>query len=174
MACDDAALRELATRLGEALGARGLMVASAESCTGGWIGQAITAVSGSSAWYDRGFVTYSNAAKQEMLGVSAETLAVHGAVSEATVREMAQGALAASGADLAVAVSGVAGPTGGTPDKPVGLVCLAWALRGGALEARTLRFDGDREQVRRSSVEAALRGLLERVPEGPPARESMP
>lgn len=157
------ALEALAARLGEALLARGWLLAAAESCTGGWAAQAITAVPGSSAWFDRGFVTYSNAAKQELLGVSAATLATHGAVSEATVREMALGALAHSQAQAAFAISGIAGPTGGTPDKPVGTVCFAWALRSGAVETTTRRFDGDRRGIRAQSVAHALQGMLERI-----------
>lgn len=157
------ALEALAARLGEALVARGWWLAAAESCTGGWAAQAITAVPGSSAWFDRGFVTYSNAAKQELLGVSAETLATHGAVSEPTVREMALGALAHSQAQAAFAISGIAGPTGGTPDKPVGTVCFAWALRSGPVETTTCRFDGDRRSVRAQSVAHALQGMLERI-----------
>jgi nicotinamide-nucleotide amidase len=149
-----------ATDLGKALAARGWKVATAESCTGGLIAGAITDVSGSSGWFDRGFVTYSNEAKIEMLGVLAETLAKHGAVSEATAREMAAGALARSAADLAVAVTGVAGPTGGTPDKPVGMVCLAWARRDKPVDSVTQYFGGDRQQIRQRTVEAALDRLL--------------
>jgi nicotinamide-nucleotide amidase len=155
-----AAAEARATDLGEALAERGWKVATAESCTGGLIAGAITDVSGSSGWFDRGFVTYSNEAKIEMLGVRAETLAKHGAVSEATAREMAAGALARSAADLAVAVTGVAGPTGGTPDKPVGMVCLAWAKRDKPVDSVTRYFDGDRQQIRHKTVEAALDRLL--------------
>lgn len=152
---------QLATRLGDALFARDWRVTTAESCTGGWIAMSLTGIPGSSAWFERGFVTYSNEAKQDMLDVRADTLAVHGAVSEAVVREMAEGALANSRAQLAVAVSGIAGPGGDTPGKPLGTVWLAWAGKG--LETRTLhcRFDGDREAVRRQAVEAALQGLLD-------------
>ncbi len=156
-------LEALAARLGEALRAKGWMLAAAESCTGGWAAQAITAVAGSSAWFDRGFVTYSNAAKQDMLGVRAETLAAHGAVSEATVREMAEGAVARSGAQAAFAISGIAGPAGGTADKPVGLVCFAWAVAGRPGETASLRLAGDRRAVRAQAVATALRGLLERL-----------
>jgi len=154
---------DLAVRLGCTLQDRRWTVATAESCTGGLIAGAITGVAGSSGWFERGFVTYSNEAKVEMLGVRRETLAAHGAVSEATVREMAAGAVERSRADIAVAVTGVAGPSGGTPDKPVGLVCFAWARRGGAVEARTERFGGDRAAVRAATVEAALQGLIERA-----------
>jgi nicotinamide-nucleotide amidase len=165
---NDSELYDLALRLGAALKERGLTLASAESCTGGWIGQAVTAVSGSSEWYDRGFIAYSNDAKRELLGVSAQSLEKQGAVSEDVVREMARGALANSGARLAVAVSGVAGPTGGTPAKPVGTVCLAWAGEGLEPVAVTRHFAGDREAVRRQTVAAALRGLLELVRRGKP------
>ena len=154
---------ELAVRLGRALQGRQWTIATAESCTGGLIAGAITDVAGSSTWFDRGFVTYSNAAKTEMLGVRPETLATLGAVSEATAREMAAGALARSGADIAVAVTGVAGPAGGTPEKPVGLVCFAWAIRDSALESRTERFPGDRAAVRAATVERALEGTIERA-----------
>lgn len=156
-------LESLAARLGEALLTRGWMLTAAESCTGGWLAQAVTAVAGSSAWFDRGFVTYSNAAKMDMLGVVPRTLDLHGAVSEATVREMAEGALRHSWAQAAVAISGIAGPTGGTPDKPVGLVCFAWALEGQPTTAAVLRFDGDRQAVRAQSVRVALAGLLDRL-----------
>jgi nicotinamide-nucleotide amidase len=156
----DAELYELSGRVGDALKARKLMMAAAESCTGGWIGQAITMVPGSSKWFDRGFVTYTNEAKREMLGVSAETLQAFGAVSEQTVREMVAGALARSRAQIAVAVSGIAGPDGGSRDKPVGTVLLAWAERDGGIKARPMYFQGDRDAVRRQTVIAALEGLL--------------
>ena len=156
----DAELYELAGRVADALKARKLMMAAAESCTGGWIGQAVTMVPGSSNWFDRGFVTYTNEAKQDMLGVSAETLKQFGAVSEQAVREMAAGALARSRAHIAVAVSGVAGPGGGSPDKPVGTVWLAWAEKGGNPTAKSIRFHGDRDRVRRQTVMAALEGLV--------------
>lgn len=156
----DDALDELAARVGEALKARKWMLATAESCTGGWVGEAVTAISGSSQWYDRGFITYTNLAKQEMLGVSRETLDAHGAVSEETVREMAQGTLRHSRADVAVAISGIAGPTGGTPDKPVGTVCFAWATGNGALYSEKYLFPGDRREVRQQAVTMALEGVL--------------
>jgi nicotinamide-nucleotide amidase len=157
------AILDLAVRLGRALQDRRWIVATAESCTGGLIAGAITDVAGSSGWFDRGFVTSSNEAKIEMLGVRPETLAAHGAVSEATAREMAAGALERSRADIAVAVTGVAGPAGGTPDKPVGLVCFAWACRHAPAEARTERFGGDRAEVRAATVDVALQGLIERA-----------
>jgi len=153
----------LAQRLGRVLAERRWTTATAESCTGGLIAGAITDVAGSSAWFDRGFVTYSNEAKSEMLGVRGETLAAHGAVSEATAREMAAGTLARSGADIAVAVTGIAGPAGGSPGKPVGLVCFAWARRGGPVDARTLHFAGDRAAVRTAAIAAALEGLISRA-----------
>ena len=150
---------ELAARLGALLAAQGATMATAESCTGGLIAGAITDIAGSSAWFDRGFVSYSNAAKMAMLGVRASTLDDHGAVSEAVAREMADGAIAHSDADFAVAVTGIAGPGGGTPDKPVGTVCIAWARRGSPAQATTRHFTGDRAAVRGASVDAALVGL---------------
>ena len=154
-------ISQLAVLLGDALFDRQWQVAVAESCTGGWIAKSLTDIPGSSAWFDRGFVTYSNAAKQDMLGVQADTLAAHGAVSEPVVREMAEGALAHSRARLTVAVSGIAGPGGATPGKPVGTVWLAWAGEGMPTRSACYRFDGDREAVRRQAVEAALQGLLD-------------
>ena len=154
---------EAAAELGRLLEARGWRVATAESCTGGLIAGAITDVAGSSGWFDRGFVTYSNEAKREMLGVRADTLAAHGAVSEATAREMAAGALARSGSDLAVAVTGIAGPAGGSVDKPVGMVCFGWAKRGAPLESATQCFGGDRAAIRAATVAVALAGLVERA-----------
>lgn len=155
----DADIQALARRAGEWLERQGLRLAVAESCTGGWLAKAVTDVAGSSGWFECGWVTYSNAAKQAMLGVSAETLVAHGAVSEAVVREMAQGALARSGADCAIAVSGIAGPGGGSEARPVGLVCFAWG-HGGAMRTQACNFDGDREAIRRQSVEHALAGLM--------------
>lgn len=157
-------LEALATRLGEQLLARGEMLATAESCTGGWVAQCATAIAGSSAWFDRGFVTYSNEAKQEMLGVSAATIASHGAVSEATALAMAEGALNHSRAQWAVAITGIAGPAGGSAAKPVGTVCFAWAGSDGARTLATRRFGGDRQQVRAAAVEFALSGLLGQLP----------
>ena len=166
----DRDLYDLAERLGAVLVASGRRLTVAESCTGGWIAKMITDVAGSSSWFDRGFVTYSNAAKQELLGVPATLLQEHGAVSGAAVEAMASGALAATpGADLTAVTSGVAGPGGGTPDKPVGLVWIAWARRGHPAVVRCVRFDGDRESVRRESVRVALEGLIdeaERLTEG--------
>lgn len=146
--------------LADALRARGWKLAAAESCTGGLIAAACTAVSGSSDWFERGFVTYSNEAKTELLGVPAATISAHGAVSREVVLAMAEGALARSHADLAVAVTGIAGPTGGSPDKPVGTVWLAVTTKGQPTEARRLQLHGDRAAVRRQTVEQALQRLL--------------
>ena len=135
------------------------MLVSAESCTGGWVAQVVTSVAGSSAWFERGFVTYSNASKQELLGVRRKTVKDHGAVSEATAREMARGALRRSKGTVAVAVTGVAGPSGGTRAKPVGMVCFAWMYKR-TLRSETRRFSGGRTSVRRKSVVHALQGVL--------------
>lgn len=161
-------LTALAMQVGAKLKAQGLMLTTAESCTGGWVAQAVTAIAGSSEWFERGFVTYADLAKQEMLGVSAATLARHGAVSEQTAREMADGALAHSRAQVAVAITGIAGPTGGSPEKPVGTVCFAWSGKNGASVAQTQLLEGDRESVRRQSVILALRGVLEMLERDPP------
>lgn len=158
---DEAALAGLAARLGHALQRNGDMVATAESCTGGWIAEAITSIAGSSAWFDRGFVTYSNAAKTQALGVPAEMIEKHGAVSEEVVLAMARGALAASEASLAVAVSGVAGPGGGSAAKPVGTVWLGFAESEGVTRAVHHCFAGDRQAVRAAAVAAALEGLID-------------
>jgi len=160
MSATDAQLADLAERLGRALEARNLRVATAESCTGGWIAKALTDIPGSSRWVEGGVVAYSNSAKSSLLGVPAGTVAAHGAVSEAVVRAMAEGARARFGVPLAVAVSGVAGPDGGTPDKPVGTVWFAWA-NGRETSAAHERFRGDREAVRRETVAFALRRLIE-------------
>jgi nicotinamide-nucleotide amidase len=162
----DNMLYTLAEQVGQALKSRGLMLATAESCTGGWVSEAITMVPGSSDWFERGFVTYTYISKREMLGVSNDTLGRYGAVSEPTVREMVTGALTRSHAQVAVAVSGTAGPAGGTPEKPVGTVCLAWALKDGAPKSETLHFAGDREAVRKQSVEHALTGILSLLEHG--------
>jgi nicotinamide-nucleotide amidase len=139
------------------------MVATAESCTGGWVAEAITMVPGSSAWFERGFVTYTYISKREMLGVRPETLEQHGAVSEPVVEEMVRGALEFSHAQLALAVSGTAGPGGGTPEKPVGTVCFAWGAKNSEPRSETLHFAGDREAVRRQSVIHALTVLIEMI-----------
>ena len=157
---DTTALMPLVTPLAAALGTRGLRLATAESCTGGLIAAACTALAGSSTWFERGFVSYSNAAKTELLGVPAGLIAAQGAVSEAVARAMAAGALEHSVADLALAVTGIAGPDGAAPGKPVGTVWLAWAWRGGETGARHLQLDGDRAAVRAQTVAAALQQAL--------------
>jgi nicotinamide-nucleotide amidase len=154
-------LYRLAEKVGKALAQGRLRLVTAESCTGGWVAQSVTSVPGSSLWFDRGFVTYSNESKEELLGVPSDWIAVHGAVSEAVVLAMAEGALERSWAHCAVAVSGVAGPEGGTPEKPVGTVWVAWQVKGRAGRARHFHFSGNRAEVRRQAVEAALAGILE-------------
>jgi nicotinamide-nucleotide amidase len=154
------ALTALATVLGGRLKARQARLVTAESCTGGWAAQAVTSVAGSSEWFERGYVAYSNDAKQEALGVAPGTLERHGAVSAETAREMASGALARSRGTISLAITGVAGPAGGTPEKPIGMVCFAWAWHGG-IRSEIRHFAGDRESVRRQSVIRALQGVLE-------------
>ena len=154
-------LSSVVQKTGEALLAQGLTLATAESCTGGWIAQQATALSGSSEWFECGFVSYSNQAKQFMLGVKPETLTAHGAVSEEVVCEMVGGAIQRSNAGVAVAVSGVAGPTGGCKDKPVGTVWVAWGKEGEDVKSQRFLFPGDRQQVRWQTVEAAFAGLLQ-------------
>lgn len=156
----DAEIEHLATQLGLALSQRGWLAATAESCTGGGVAMAITDIAGSSGWFDRGFVTYTNEAKQQMLGVSEQSLQEQGAVSEAVVLEMARGALANSLASISVAISGIAGPGGATEAKPVGTVWFAWADRNGRHHSLLARFDGNRRQVRQQAVRQALAGLL--------------
>ncbi|WP_303786206.1 nicotinamide-nucleotide amidase [Azovibrio restrictus] len=158
-----AELEALARQVGEALRQRHEMLATAESCTGGWVAQCLTAIAGSSAWFERGFVTYSNQAKMDMLGVLGGVLEEHGAVSEATARAMAQGAVAHSRAQWSLAITGIAGPGGGSVAKPVGTVCFAWARRDGGCLATTRHFGGDRDAVRRQAVAFALGGLLEQL-----------
>ncbi len=148
--------------LARALRQRGWLMASAESCTGGLIAACCTTLSGSSDWFERGFVTYSNASKTDLLGVPAELIEAHGAVSEPVARAMALGAVGHSRAQVSVAVTGVAGPTGGSAEKPVGTVWFGWAINGQAWTER-LRFDGDRDAVRRATVEHGLQGLLDRL-----------
>ena len=150
---------ESARVLGRVCLRKRVVVATAESCTGGGVATAITRISGSAKWFDRGFVTYSNDAKRQMLGVSARTLSRHGAVREEVAREMARGALAHSPADVSVALTGIAGPTGGSRAKPVGLVWFAWAGRGQLVQARRFHFAGDRVAVRLQSVYVAIQGL---------------
>jgi nicotinamide-nucleotide amidase len=159
---------ELAELLGGRLRARRMWLATAESCTAGGVAYAVTQVAGSSRWFDRGFVTYSNAAKRQQLGVSAVDLRLHGAVSEPVARAMARGALGASDAQIAVGITGIAGPGGGSADKPVGLVCFSWALRrAGELRLRTEthHLAGDRAAVRTQAIIVALEGLLQMLAE---------
>lgn len=155
----DKDLRQLSITTGQYLLSRGATLTSAESCTGGWIAKVITDISGSSAWFEQGFVTYSNQAKISQLGVRTATLEAHGAVSEATVREMATGALHAAGADFAVSVSGIAGPDGGSAEKPVGTVWFGFASVDGRVLAECRHFNGDRDRVRSQAVAFALRTL---------------
>lgn len=159
----DEKLQELSQQVGEALLQHGWLLVTAESCTGGWLAQTITAIAGSSAWFDRGFVTYSNQSKTDMLDVNPDTLLRYGAVSENTVREMTAGALLHSVAHVAIAISGVAGPTGGSADKPVGTVCIAQQTRHTHPVSSTCLFTGNREQIREQSVLFALRSILEAI-----------
>ncbi|WP_079434758.1 nicotinamide-nucleotide amidase [Zoogloea sp. LCSB751] len=158
----DAQLETLSRLVGEHLQDKGWRLASAESCTGGWVAEVVTATAGSSAWFDCGFITYSNDAKCALLGVSPMTLARYGAVSEQTTAAMASGTLERAEADLALSISGIAGPTGGSPEKPVGTVCFGWIRSGETAQTATCRFDGDREAVRRQAVVFALEELLRR------------
>jgi nicotinamide-nucleotide amidase len=161
-------IAQLARALGEALRARRLWLATAESCTAGGVAYAVTQVAGSSQWFDRGFVSYSNAAKRQLLGVNAADLRLHGAVSEPVARAMARGALAGSDAHLAVGITGIAGPGGGSADKPVGTVCFSWALRRAGetrLRTETRRLAGDRAAVRTQAIIVALEGLLQMLAE---------
>ena len=155
----DNELFELAQQLGQLLKSKGKKIATAESCTGGWIAQMITEVSGSSAWFDRGFVTYSNAAKMQLLDVKPETLDKFGAVSVQAATEMVTGVLAHSDADYAIAVTGIAGPDGGTAEKPVGTVFIAWADKNKDVKVVQKKLTGNRHQIRRQTVKIALRGL---------------
>ncbi|MFU8877432.1 MAG: CinA family protein [Wenzhouxiangellaceae bacterium] len=160
---DDTALADLAMALASRMKAGGRMLATAESCTGGWIAKVCTDLPGSSAWFESGLVTYSNRAKFELLGVSLSNLNQFGAVSEIVAAEMARGARNAAHADWAVSVTGIAGPDGGTPDKPVGTVCFGWVGPGDEPETEACLFSGDRDQVRRQTVAYALSGLLGRL-----------
>jgi nicotinamide-nucleotide amidase len=164
---EDPAIHELATALVGELNRRKKAVATAESCTGGWIAKALTDVPGSSGCFGYGIVSYSNRAKEAMLGVKHRTLCGHGAVSETVVREMAEGALRLSGADIAVAVSGVAGPDGGSDEKPVGTVWFAWSMRGPAgitTDTDLRRFEGNRDSIRMQTVMHGLKGIRGRLP----------
>ena len=156
----EADLTALSESIGTACRQRRLLLATAESCTGGWTAQVITHTAGSSGWFERGFVTYSNDAKTEMLGVRRETLQRFGAVSPETAAEMAAGALENSNAMISLSITGIAGPTGGSPGKPVGTVCFAWCRTGESPKTETVVFAGDRETVRRQAVIHALHGLL--------------
>ena len=162
----------MAQEMGRVAKKRGIMIATAESCTGGGIAAAITRISGSAKWFDRGFVTYHNRAKEQMLGVRQATLRKHGAVSEAVARQMAAGALRRSQADVAVSVTGIAGPTGGTKEKPVGTVWFAWAAKNNAVQARMFRFKGDRYEVRRQTVAMALQGIMDLLGSDPDSSAS--
>ncbi len=155
----DNELLEIARQLGQLLKLNEKKIATAESCTGGWIAQVITEISGSSAWFDRGFVTYSNAAKMQMLGVNPETLDKFGAVSAETATEMGNGALAHSDADCAIAVTGIAGPDGGTAQKPVGTVFIAWAYKNKPVKVIQQKLTGNRHDIRRQTVKIALEGV---------------
>lgn len=163
MSSSDVEITRLVRELAQRLVARGARLATAESCTGGWLAKALTDQPGSSAWFEYGFVTYGNKAKTELLGVSADTLAGAGAVSDEVAGQMATGARLSSAAELAVAITGIAGPGGGTPEKPVGGVWIAWAGPGETLDVQHFVFTGDRDAIRRQSVAAALRGLLVRL-----------
>jgi nicotinamide-nucleotide amidase len=160
---DDSELARLIEALAAVLTARGWTLTTAESCTGGWIAKCCTDRAGSSDWFERGFVTYSNRSKSELLGVSADCLGLEGAVSEAVARAMAEGARQRAGVDAALAVTGIAGPDGGSPDKPVGTVWFGWALAGRETASECRIFDGDREAVRRQTVAHALNGLIARL-----------
>ena len=160
---DDEALAMLTAAVAAELKVQGRKLVTAESCTGGWIAKLCTDLAGSSAWFERGLVTYSNEAKQDLLAVPASRLHRFGAVSEEVAADMAGGAIRHSRADCAIAVTGIAGPDGGTPDKPVGTVCFGWALPDGVVETERRRFDGERDAVRRATVATALVGLLDRL-----------
>lgn len=154
-------IEEMAKRLGELLAQHDYSLVTAESCTGGGLSEIITRIAGSSGWFDRAYVTYSNAAKVEMIGVSEETLNSFGAVSENTAIEMAEGALNNSHADLSVSITGIAGPGGGSPEKPVGMVCFAWSNRQGETRSTEIIFQGDRQTIRQQACLLAMQGLLE-------------
>jgi nicotinamide-nucleotide amidase len=157
-------LHKLAMAVGSALHSRGYRLATAESCTGGWIAKAVTDIAGSSRWFERGFITYSDLSKTEQLGVDQKLIARYGAVSATVVEAMATGALKYSSADIALAVSGIAGPDGGSPEKPIGTVWFAWALRDKSshrVYSESTNFNGDRERVRYAAVIRGLTGILE-------------
>ena len=156
----DLELYQLTEHVSQCLLSRQWQLASAESCTGGWLAKCCTDIAGSSAWFDRGFITYSNESKQSLLDVQQSTLSQYGAVSEQTATEMAQGALAHSNANLSVAITGIAGPDGGSIDKPIGTVWFAWAIKNGAITTSCHHFSGDRDSVRRQAVKTALEGII--------------
>jgi nicotinamide-nucleotide amidase len=162
-AFDDEALAMLTASLAAECKVKGVRIVTAESCTGGWMAKLCTDLAGSSVWFERGLVTYSNEAKQELLGVAASDLVRFGAVSEPVAAAMAEGALRYSRADFAVSVTGIAGPDGGSPEKPVGTVCFGWALPGGVVETERHLFSGDRDEVRRATIVTAFNGLLARL-----------
>lgn len=159
----DRDLEDMARRVGEPLLARAWMLSTAESCTGGMVAAAVTSIAGSSAWFERGFVTYSNQSKIEMLGIAPEVIGQHGAVSVETAAAMAQGALVSSRAQIALSITGIAGPGGAVDGKPVGTVCFGWAGAGFATETETCWFAGDRDAVRRQSALHAMQGVLARL-----------
>ena len=165
---NDLSLLDLVREAGQLLSQQGLLLVTAESCTGGEVGQWVTSIGGSSAWYDRGFITYSVASKHEMLGVSQSTLRQYGAVSEQTASEMAAGAIGRSHAQVAIAVTGIAGPSGGTPTKPVGMICFAWMIKDGLARAETRYFSGNREEIREQAVGVALQGAIDLLNSIPP------
>lgn len=157
----DVELQQLTSQVARCLLDINWKLSVAESCTGGWLGKCCTDLAGSSLWFDRGFITYSNQAKQDLLGVKASTLTQFGAVSEYTASEMAQGALAKSMTDISVAITGIAGPDGGTIDKPVGTVWLAWLTKHSVVKTQRCHFEGDRDSIRRQAVKLALQGIIE-------------
>lgn len=169
MSEDAQLILDLAEKLGQELFQQGLMLVTAESCTGGGVGQAITEISGSSGWYDRGYITYSHQAKQEMLGVGETTLDQHGTVSEQTAKEMLIGALNRSHAQIGVSITGIAGPGGGTAQKPVGMVCFAWGKKDDLMYSETHYFDGGRAAIRQQSIAVALQGIIDLIKQAPPA-----
>ena len=155
----EASLEGLASRIGDELASRNEMLVTAESCTGGWVSMLVTSIAGSSSWFDRGFVTYSNESKQEMLSVDKQVIEIHGAVSEETARHMVQGAMEHSRAQAGLSVTGIAGPGGGSIEKPVGTVCFGW-LVDGHCETETCHFSGNRQEIREQSVRKVLTGIL--------------
>ena len=160
---EDEELCKLVKNVASVLSSVEMDLTTAESCTGGWVAKVLTDVPGSSIYFDRGFVTYSNQSKHDILGVKEETLLLHGAVSREIVKEMAVGALEASTASISLAVSGIAGPTGGTENKPVGTVCFSWMIRGDIPVAETMYFDGDRDDIRRQAVVHCLEGVIKQI-----------